>query len=129
MIHPDPNHSSPSQLLPIQKLIWVDVACIACCSGSAFEGPSELGDLGERAGGGRRRLRLPSKHVLLGVRGKAEMYCWILWREICVSSLVIDPNNFTRPVGMDSFWAVVLFWVWEERTMLLRKFDASSCVI
>lgn len=129
-IHPDPDPSSSSPPLPIRKLIWVDVTCVTCCSGRYFEGASELGELGQGSGGGRRQLRFPSKYVLSGVRGKAETYCWIFfWRETCHSPLGIDPNNFTRSVLMDSFWVVLLSWVWGERTKLLGKFDASNCVI
>lgn len=110
MIYLDPVHSSPSPPLLIRKLIWVDVACITCCSGGYFEGASELGELGQGSGGSRRQLRLPSKHVLSGVRGKAGTYCWTYFRrETCPSPLGIDPNNFTRSVLMDSFWAVLLF--------------------
>ena len=67
MIHLDPDRSSLSPPLPIRKLIWVDVSCITCCFGSYFERASELGQLGQGSGGGKRQLRLPSKLVLSGV--------------------------------------------------------------
>lgn len=39
------------------------------------------------------------------------------------------PNFFTRSFHKDSFWAVLLCWVWEERAKLVGNFDIFSCVI